>query len=106
MAFNKDKLYKTLDLDYRSSDMLNFHFLDKSLKKVSPPHFVFDFSRKMFFKLYSINLPYFIVSLPLLLEILDNLCIAIVCFPGCDVINFEINLIFLIKSFFYMTERP
>ena len=31
--------------------------------------------------------------------------IAIVCFPGCDIINFEINLIFLIKSFFYMTEK-
>ena len=29
----------------------------------------------------------------------------IVCFPGCDVINFEINLIFLIKPFFYMTKK-
>ena len=26
------------------------------------------------------------------------------CFPGCDVINFEINLIFLIKPSFYMTK--
>ena len=26
-------------------------------------------------------------------------------FPGCDVINSEINLIFLIKLFFYMTEK-
>ena len=26
--------------------------------------------------------------------------IAIVCKPGCDIINLEINLIFLIKSFF------
>ena len=32
-----------------------------------------------------------------------RMCIAIVCFPGCDVINFEINLIFLINLFFYMT---
>ena len=31
--------------------------------------------------------------------------IAIVCFPGCDVINFEINLIFLIKPFFYMNKN-
>ena len=38
-------------------------------------------------------------------EILGNVCIAIVCFPGCDVINFEMNLIFLIKPFFYMTEK-
>ena len=34
---------------------------------------------KMFFKLYSINWPSFIVWLPLLLEILGNMCIAIVC---------------------------
>ena len=33
------------------------------------------------------------------------MCIAIVCFSGCDVINFEINLIFLIKPFFYMTKK-
>ena len=33
------------------------------------------------------------------------MCIAIVCFPGCDVIYVEINLIFLIKPFFYMTEK-
>ena len=26
-------------------------------------------------------------------------------FPGCDVVNFEINLIFLIKPFFYMTKK-
>ena len=32
--------------------------------------------------------------------------IAIVCFPGSDVINFEINLTFLIKSFFYMIKKP
>ena len=33
------------------------------------------------------------------------MCIAMVCEPGCDVINFEINLIFLIKSFSYMTKK-
>ena len=26
------------------------------------------------------------------------------CEPGCDLINFEISLIALIKSFFYMTK--
>ena len=36
----------------------------------------------------------------LLLEILSNMCISITCFPGCEVINFEINLAFLIKPFF------
>ena len=38
-------------------------------------------------------------------EVLGNICITIVCFPGCDVMNFEINLIFLIKSFFSMTKK-
>ena len=38
----------------------------------------------------------FIDGLPLPLEILGNMCIAIVYFPGCDVKDFEINLIFLI----------
>ena len=72
---------------------------------VSSPHFVYDFSRKIFFMLHFINWPNFIVSLPLILEILGNMCIAIVWFPGCDVINFEISLIFLIKPFFYMTGK-
>ena len=31
--------------------------------------------------------------------------IAIVCFAGFDVINFEINLIFLIKPFFQMRKN-
>ena len=46
-------LYKTLD--YRSRDKLNFYFLEKSLGIVSPPHFVYEFSKKMFLMLYSIN---------------------------------------------------
>ena len=36
----------------------------------------------------------------------DKVCVcAIVCFPGCDVINFEINFIFLIKPFSYITNK-
>ena len=31
--------------------------------------------------------------------------IAIACYPGCDVIKFEINPVFLIKPFFYMTKK-
>ena len=38
------------------------------------------------------------------LEILTNMCLATVCFPGCD-INSEINLIFLIKILSYMTKK-
>ena len=32
--------------------MLNFEFLEKGLGIVSPPHFVYEFSRIMFLKLY------------------------------------------------------
>ena len=90
------KLYKNLDNWDR--DTLNFGFLGERLGKVSPPHFVYDFSRKLFFLSYPINRPNFIVWLPLPHEILVNICIAVVCFPGCDIINLEINLIFLTKK--------
>ena len=73
----QSKLYKTLD--YWSRDMLNFGFLEKGLEKVSPPQNVYHFSRKMILMLYDINWPNFIVRLPLLLEILSNMCIAFVC---------------------------
>ena len=36
---------------------------------------------------------------------MGNMCIAIVSFPGCDVVNFEIDLIFLINPFFYMNKK-
>ena len=58
----------------------------------------------MFFALYSVNLPILIVRLLLLLELLGSMCILIVCFPGCDVRNFEINLVFLIMPCFYMIK--
>ena len=74
---NKIKLYKTLN--YWSRDMLNFNFPEKGLGLVSPPHFVYDFSRKMFLKLYSLNRPIFIVWFSLFLGILGNIFIAIVC---------------------------
>ena len=85
--------------------MLNFDLLEKDLGIVSPPHFVHDISKKMFLMLYSINWPILIAWLFLLLEILINMCIAIVCFPRFDVINLEIELIFLIKSLFYMNKE-
>ena len=59
--------------------MLNFDFLEKGLGIDSLPHFAYDFSRKIFAMLYSINWPNFIVWLPSLLEILLNMCIANIC---------------------------
>ena len=85
--------------------MLNFSFPENGLELVSPPHFAYEFWRKMFHLLYSINSPNFIVWLLLLFEIFDNMGIIIVCWPGYDVIKFEINLIFLIKPFCYMTKK-
>ena len=103
LAYNENKLYETLDYWFR--DMFNFDFLGKGLEIVSPPHFENSLSRKMVLMLYSINWPNLIVWFPLLLEILAKMCNAIVCWPGCDVTNFEINLIFLIKPFLYMTRK-
>ena len=39
----------------------------------------------------------FIVWLLLLHKILDNMYVVIVCLPRCEVLNFEMNLIFLIN---------
>ena len=65
---------------------------------------MYGFSRKIFLMLHSINWPNSIVWLSLRIEMLDNVYITIVYLPRYDVINFEINLIYLIKSFFYMTK--
>ena len=83
--------------------MLNFNFLEKGLWTVFLVHF--DVSIKMFLMLCSIKWLNFIVWYSLLQEILGNMCFAIVCFPGCNFINFEVKLIFLFKPFFYMTEK-
>ena len=83
--------------------MLNSDFLEKGLEIVSLPHFVYDFSRKRFLMLYSINWRNFITWLSLLIGILVNMFIANACY--CDVIDFEINLIYLIKPFSFMTKK-
>ena len=59
--------------------MVNFNFSEKGLELTSPPHFVYDFSRKMFLMLNAINWPNFIVWLLLRFEIFGNMCIVIVC---------------------------
>ena len=71
MAYNKSKLDKAFE--YWSSDMVNFDFLKNSLGIVSPPNIVYNFLRKMFLMLHSINWPNFTVWLPLLLEILGSI---------------------------------
>ena len=63
------------------------------------------FLTKIFLMLYFIIWPNFIVRLPLLLEILGNMCIAMICCPVCDVITFEINYNFVIKPFFNISKK-
>ena len=96
----RNKQCKTIDF----RDILNSEVSEKVLGLVYSPHFVHDFPGKMFFMLYFLNWPNFILCSLLLLEILVNMCIAITCFPGCDAISFVIDLSFLIKPFFYMTK--
>ena len=103
LAYNRCKLLKYLQ--YWSRDMLNFDFLDKDLETVSSAHFVYDFFTKMICMLHSINWTNFIAWLLLFLAILGNIRIAIVCYPGCDVMYFEINFIFLIESFFLYEQK-
>ena len=57
------------------------------------------FLKKNISLIYSINWPHFIVWLLLLCEILRNMCITILCKPGCDAMHFEVNLILLVKPF-------
>ena len=102
LAYNENKMYKTFD--YWPRDMLNFDFLEKGLETVSPRYILCDLFKKMILMLYSIYWPSFILWLPLIFEILGIMYIAIVCFAS-DVINFEINLISLIKPLFYMTKK-
>ena len=59
--------------------MVDFDVLEKGLEIVYAPYFVYDFSKNVFLMLYSFNWQNFIVRLPLLLEMLGNVCIAIAC---------------------------
>ena len=91
--------------DRWSRDMPNFDFLWKGLWHAFPSYFVCSFSRKIFLILYSIDWPNLIVFLALLPEILDNMSVVTVYFPVWDVLNFGINLSFLIKPISIMVKK-
>ena len=87
-------------------------FLRKGSENSFSTIFCVWFLRNMFLMLYSTNWPNFIVWMPLILDILGNMCFPIVCFPGCGVyililaLSFKLpNLILFIKPFFCMTEK-
>ena len=64
----KNGLIRNISLT--SKFMISFNISEKGFGLVSQPHFIYDFSRKMFLMLHSINWPTFIVWFPLLFEIL------------------------------------
>ena len=80
-------------------------YIKRGLELVSLSHFLHNLWRKIFLLLYSINWPNFIVWLPLLCKILGNMCIEFFCKPGYDIMNFEVNCIFLIKPFFLPDQK-
>ena len=71
----------------------------KRSETIPPPMLSAWFLKEVFLLLYSMNWSNFMVNQSLLREILGNMCIEIVCYSACDVINFEISPIFLIKPF-------
>ena len=76
-----------------------FEKTKSGLELVFLPHFLHNFLIKVFLLRCSINWPNFILWLPLIREILNNKCAVNLCWPDCDVINFQIDLIFLSKLF-------
>ena len=89
-----------------SRDMLNFSFSEKDLELFLRYILYMIFQKKnFFFMLYSLNWPNFIAWLSLFLNIFGTTCVTVVCLLGCDVTNFEIILIFLIKPFCYKTKK-
>ena len=94
------KNYKRLEVDQDHSKKLLY-----SSTRVSLPHFLHGFWTKLFLSLYSIDWPNFIVWLPLHREILGSMCVITVYWPGCDVVNFEIKLLLLIKPFFLLDQK-
>ena len=85
--------------------MLNFDFIEKGLRILSPPHFVYDFSRKCFSSYIILTDQISLSDCLYFLRCWGNICIVTDYFPGCDIINFETNIIFLIKPYSYLTKK-
>ena len=91
------KQYWNSDADHLLlPDIKTFYETKIVLELVSLPHFLHDFSRKIFLTLNSHNCTNFTHWLSLLPEILGagNMCIVIICFPVYGVKNFEILAFF------------
>ena len=82
-----------------------FQKAKRGLELVSLPHFLDNIWRKICLSLFSIKWPNFIFWLLLLRKMFGKIYIVIVYWPGCNVINYEINLIVLIKPFFLHNQK-
>ena len=69
-----------------------------------PPHFVYHFQEKCL-SCYILLSDQISLSDSFYFLRYWKKCIVIICCPLCDVINFEINLSFHIKLFFYITKE-
>ena len=58
-----------------------------------------------YFSCYILLIDQISLSVCLYFVRLGNMSIAIACEPGCDVMNFDVNLIFLIKPFFLHGQK-
>ena len=84
--------------------MLNYDFPGRDLGLVSPPHFVYDISKKCF-ACYIILTDQISLSNCLYFSRYWAICVLQLFVTDCDVIETEMNFIFLIKSFWYMTKK-
>ena len=77
----------------------------RSRNSLPAPFFAWFLKKNISHVIYSINWTNVISWLPLLLEILSNMCIVIICCPVCDVINFGITFHLRTKPLFYITTK-
>ena len=76
-----------------------FEKIKRGLGLASLSHFLYNFWKKIFLSLYYINYPNFIACFSLFCKILSSMSNPVVCWPVFDVMNFEMNFIFLTKPF-------
>ena len=98
LPYNKNKLYKTLD--YWSRNMLNFDFLEKGLGIAFPPHFVYDFSKKIVSHVIFYYLTKFHCLIASTSWDIGQYVYSNCFFLACDVTNFELKPYLLNQAVF------